>query len=81
MNAMRRQMQMVFQDSYSSLNPRMPEWLTGGKYGVEASMTGAAAIVVGLILVSTLPFRKLPQPELKTAAEPALHNSLSGIKS
>jgi membrane protease YdiL (CAAX protease family) len=58
-----------------------PEWLTGGKYGVEASMTGAAAIVVGLILVSTLPFRKLMQPELKTAPETALHDSLSGIKS
>lgn len=58
-----------------------PTWMTGGKYGVEASMTGAAAIVLGLIVVSVLPFRKLPQPEIHVAPEPALHDSLSGIKS
>jgi membrane protease YdiL (CAAX protease family) len=58
-----------------------PDWLTGGKYGVEASMTGTAAIVLGLILVSFLPARKLPQPVTEVAAEPALHDTLSGIKS
>jgi uncharacterized protein len=58
-----------------------PDWLTGGKYGVEASMTGTAAIVLGLILVSFLPARKLPQPVPEVAAEPALHDTLSGIKS
>lgn len=58
-----------------------PTWVTGGKYGVEASMTGTAAIVIGLLLVAVLPFRKLPQPEVPVAAEPALHDSLSGIKS
>jgi CAAX protease family protein len=58
-----------------------PEWLTGGKYGVEASMTGTAAILAGLLLLALLPFRKLPQPEIHVAPEPALHDSLSGIKS
>jgi CAAX protease family protein len=58
-----------------------PTWVTGGKYGVEASMTGTAAILVGILLISVLPFRKLPQPEVHVAAEPALHDSLSGIKS
>ena len=58
-----------------------PTWLTGGKYGVEASMTGTCAIVLGLIMVSVLPARKLPQPEIADVlAEPALHDSLSGIK-
>jgi hypothetical protein len=58
-----------------------PTWVTGGKYGVEASMTGTVAIVIGVLLVSVLPFRKLPQPDLHVATEPALHDSLSGIKS
>lgn len=58
-----------------------PTWVTGGKYGVEASLTGTAAIVIGILLVSLLPFRKLPQPEIHVAPEPALHDSLSGIKS
>jgi hypothetical protein len=58
-----------------------PDWLTGGRYGVEASMTGTGAIVLGLIVVSLLPTRKLPQPEPEIVAEPAFHDSLSGIKS
>ena len=58
-----------------------PKWLTGGKYGVEASMTGAGAIVLGLVVISLWPMRKLPQPEIHVAAEPALQDSLSSIKS
>jgi hypothetical protein len=58
-----------------------PDWLTGGRYGVEASMTGTGAIGLGLIVVSLLPTRKLPQPEPEIVAEAAFHDSLSGIKS
>jgi hypothetical protein len=58
-----------------------PTWLTGGRYGVEASATGLGAILVGMLLVSTLPFRKLPQPKAQPASEPALQDSFSGIKS
>jgi hypothetical protein len=58
-----------------------PQWLTGGKYGIEASMTGSAAIVLGLIAVSLWPVRKLPQPEIHVASEPALHDAVSGIQS
>jgi uncharacterized protein len=58
-----------------------PDWLTGGKYGVEASMTGTGAIVLGLIVVSLLPTRKLLQPESEVKVEPALNDTLSGIKS
>ena len=58
-----------------------PAWLTGGKYGVEASATGLGAILLGLLVVSLLPVRKLPQPEPHPVEEPALHDTLSGIQS
>jgi hypothetical protein len=57
-----------------------PRWLTGGSYGVEASATGTLAIAVGLLLVSVLPLKKLPQPVPAASPDPALHDSLTSIK-
>lgn len=36
-----------------------PRWLTGGSYGIEASAPGAAAVLVGLIIVWKWPVRRL----------------------
>ena len=60
--------------------PYGPKWLTGGYYGVEAAATGTVAIVIGLVVVSTLPLKKLPQPVPQASAESALSGSLTGIK-
>jgi len=57
-----------------------PWWLTGGRYGVEASVAGLAAILIGTIAVAFLPFRRLAQPATQAAAEPALQKTLSGIE-
>ncbi len=57
-----------------------PRWLTGDLYGVEAAVTGTVAILVGLLLVATLPVAKLPQPIAEAPAEPAME-SFSSIKS
>jgi uncharacterized protein len=57
-----------------------PKWLTGGEYGVEASATGAAVIVLGILLVWKLPFSKLPQPGRRMAAEAAVQDPVSTIK-
>lgn len=58
-----------------------PKWLTGGHYGIEASASGTGAILIGVLLMSVLPFRKLPQPELPAVPEPALQDTVPGIKS
>lgn len=57
-----------------------PKWLTGDLYGIEAAATGTAAILIGILLVATLPAAKLPQPIPQPSAEPAME-SLSSIKS
>ena len=60
-----------------------PTWVTGGKYGVEASMTGSAAIVLGLIVgfavcrcasCRNLRFTSPPN-QLSTTASPASNPS------
>ncbi len=61
--------------------PYGPKWLTGGYYGVEGAATGSIAILIGLIVVATVPFRKLPQPVPNPAPESALSSTLSSIKS
>jgi hypothetical protein len=45
-----------------------PLWLTGGDYGIEASLMGAAAIVLGIgLLLLFVPSRAMPQvPEAST---------------
>ena len=57
-----------------------PLWVTGGRYGVEASATGAVVILLGILLVWKLPLGKLPQPASAATPEPALRDTLSGIK-
>jgi hypothetical protein len=57
-----------------------PKWLTGDFYGIEAAATGTVAILIGILLVATLPAAKLPQPVTPASAEPAIE-SLSSIKS
>jgi membrane protease YdiL (CAAX protease family) len=59
-----------------------PKWLTGGKYGVEASATGGLAILVGILILWQLPLAKLPQPQphLVPEPEPAVRNTLTGIQ-
>ena len=57
-----------------------PKWLTGNLYGIEAAATGTAAILIGILLVATMPAAKLPQPVAQAPAEPAME-SLSSIKS
>ena len=61
--------------------PYGPKWLTGGYYGVEGAATGSVAILIGLIVVLTVPLRKLPQPLPLSVPETALSSSLSSIKS
>lgn len=60
--------------------PYGPKWLTGGSYGVEASITGCGAILLGILVVSFLPLRKVAQPPLQQVTEPALHDTYSGIQ-
>ncbi len=37
-----------------------PRWLTGGNYGIEASASGALAILAGLLIIWRLPLKPLP---------------------
>lgn len=39
-----------------------PRWLTGGAYGVEASASGAVAIVIGLVIMWRAPLHRLGHP-------------------
>jgi CAAX protease family protein len=41
-----------------------PRWLTGGTYGLESSLPGATAVLVGLVIVSRVPLRRLRNPAL-----------------
>lgn len=57
-----------------------PAWLTGGAYGVEAGATGAAAILVGILIVWLLPVSKLSRPTAFRPVRPPARNDLSSIK-
>jgi uncharacterized protein len=39
-----------------------PTWLTGGSYGMEASLPGACVVLLGLIVVWRAPLRRLIDP-------------------
>ena len=41
-----------------------PGWLTGGTYGLEASLPGASVVLVGLIVVWRAPLRRLIDPAI-----------------
>lgn len=49
-----------------------PLWLTGGEYGTEASASATVVLVLGILLISILPFRKLAQPPRKTSVQTAV---------
>jgi hypothetical protein len=55
-----------------------PKWLTGGSYGIEASIPGACAIILGLIIIWKLPVSRLENPassvEAKQRPEPESPN-------
>jgi hypothetical protein len=47
-----------------------PEWLTGGGYGIEASLTGSVIIVLAFfVLLRLTPSRPAPPPQLAKAPE------------
>ncbi len=57
-----------------------PKWMTGGKYGIEASATGAAVIVTGIVIVGLLPLSKLAQPVAHSSHNAALGEPVGSIK-
>jgi membrane protease YdiL (CAAX protease family) len=57
-----------------------PWWVTGGSYGVEASVTGTFAVLAGILIVWKLPIEKLPQKPSSLSSKPALRNNLSSTK-
>lgn len=56
-----------------------PRELTGGDYGVEASISATVVLLIGILLMWKLPFRTLPQPASNTAAHPAVRDTVSSI--
>jgi hypothetical protein len=66
-----------FFNVFARTTPTGPWWVTGGSYGVEASVTGAFAILVGILIVWKLPLQKLPQKLAPVSAKSALPDSLS----
>jgi len=57
-----------------------PKWLTGGAYGIEASVAGTVVFVLGILLIWKLPLRVLPQPARPEPAQAALHDTVSSIQ-
>ena len=56
-----------------------PHWATGGNYGVEASVTGGIAVLMGIAVVWKLPLQRLGPPV--TASEgPANRENFSAIQ-
>lgn len=47
-----------------------PRWLTGGAYGIEASVPGAVAVLVGLIIIWRVPLKPLKSPAAFLPSEP-----------
>jgi membrane protease YdiL (CAAX protease family) len=55
-----------------------PRWATGGSYGVEASVTGGIAVLVGIAVLWMLPLTELG-PATGLIEKPAHQEGLSGI--
>jgi uncharacterized protein len=53
-----------------------PNWLTGGRYGVEASVSGTVAICVGFVIVGRFPFHRLASTPELSSAENQVEDSL-----
>ncbi len=56
-----------------------PKWLTGGSYGLEASLATVVVVLMGLVMVWKLPLARLPQP-VSPAPQTEPRDSLSGIQ-
>lgn len=56
-----------------------PNWVTGGRYGVEASATTVVIILAGIVAVWKLPLAPLAQPRLPVP-ETEHRDSLSGLQ-
>jgi membrane protease YdiL (CAAX protease family) len=56
-----------------------PQWLTGGSYGVEASVAGAVAMLLGMAVVSKLPLARFV-PSVTLSAESGYRNGFSDIQ-
>jgi membrane protease YdiL (CAAX protease family) len=56
-----------------------PKWLTGGSYGLEASLATVVVVLMGLVMVWKLPLARLSQPVSPTP-ETEHHDGLSGIQ-
>jgi membrane protease YdiL (CAAX protease family) len=57
-----------------------PHWLTGGSYGVEASVPGVFAVVIGLLVIWKWPGARLGKPLTFPPSEPEHHDSVAGIQ-
>jgi len=55
-----------------------PRWLTGGTYGIEASLPGAVAVLLGLAVVWLLPMKRLGNSPAIVAAD--LRNDPTGLQ-
>jgi membrane protease YdiL (CAAX protease family) len=66
-----------FFNVYARTTVTGPLWVTGGRYGVEASASCAVAILIGILIVWQLPLKKLLQPTTLRSPRPVLRDSLS----
>ena len=57
-----------------------PRWLTGGSYGIEASVPGALAVVVGLLVVWKWPIARLGKPLIFPLSDSEHLDSIAGIQ-
>lgn len=57
-----------------------PHWLTGGSYGVEASVPGVFAVVVGLLVVWKWPLERLGKPLTFQRPEAEHLDGVAGIQ-
>jgi membrane protease YdiL (CAAX protease family) len=69
-----------FFNVYARTTVTGPKWVTGGSYGVEASVACPIAILIGILIVWKLPLQKLPQPVALLSSKPTPRSSLSHTK-
>jgi hypothetical protein len=57
-----------------------PRWLTGGSYGVEASVPGVCAVLIGLLVIWKWPVMRLGQPLTFPRPNPEHLDNIAGIQ-